>query len=229
MVSIMTETGVLSQNIKKQIAGNLLELSSVKGNLLSASGDREIKSLYVTSCHPQEGKTTYAMSMAYALSNEAYEKVLLVDGNFQSPKIHSLFNISSDPGLSDLLVAKTAYDEAVRKTEYENLDIIPIGSELPNILDVLTSREFNLELSSLKETSDNDYVIFDGHSLFGTSDASVVSRFFDGIILVVECEKTRWEVVQLAKEKLTKAGGNIIGVVMNKRKYYIPKVLYGKD
>jgi hypothetical protein len=45
---------------------------------------------------------------------------------------------------------------------------------------------------------------------------------------VAECEKTKWEILDLAKAKITNVNGKILGVVLNKRQYYIPAGLYGK-
>jgi Mrp family chromosome partitioning ATPase len=73
-----------------------------------------------------------------------------------------------------------------------------------------------------------DYVVFDGDSLLTSSNASMIVKHFDGVVLVVECERTKWEVLRLAREKVQNVGGNVLGVVLNKRRYYIPRGLYGK-
>ena len=163
--------------------------------------------------------------MAYALSSESSANVLLVDGNFTSPKIHDLYNVSLDPGFSDLLSSRASVEEAVRSTEDERLAILPHGASAGSFLDLYRSQAFEQQFTSL--VGNFDYVIYDGHSILGRSDASMIARHFDGVVLVVECEKTRWEVAQMAKERISKAGGDILGVVMNKRKYYIPQALYG--
>jgi Mrp family chromosome partitioning ATPase len=73
-----------------------------------------------------------------------------------------------------------------------------------------------------------DYVVFDGDSAMASSEAVILAKQFDGVVFVVECEKTKWEVLELAKEKITNVGGNILGVVLNRRRFYIPRGLYGK-
>jgi len=216
----------LSQNFKTLLMRNLGELSKVQGNILSAAENREIKTIFITSCNSFEGKTVTALSMAYALSTEARAKVLLVDANLYSPKIYELFNLDSAPGLSDLILSNAKYSEAIKKTEYDNLFLMPHGTEISNPLQVFTSQLFENRLGFLKQNF--DYTIFDGPSVLGFSDVSVIARYFDGVIFVIECEKTRWEVLREAKENIEKVGGNILGVVLNKRKYYIPRVLYGK-
>lgn len=217
--------GALDSGVKKLLSQNMGELSGVQGSIVSAAQNREVRSILVTSSRKGEGKTTAAIGLAYGLSSSASADVLLVDGNFTSPKIHTLFNVTSDPGLSDLVGGETRLEEVLRKTEDERLALLPQGASLTTLLDVYRSAGFEETLSSIKKNF--DFVIYDCHSVFGSSDASVVARHFDSIALVVECESTRWEVVQMAKDRLESAGGNILGVVLNKRKYYIPQVFYG--
>ena len=223
----MNAVGVLNENLKSAIFKNLKELSTIEGNIASFASDKQlIKTILVTSCSPLEGKTVSSISMALALSIEANAKVVLIEGNMSSPRIHELFNIDTVPGLSDLLISRANLNETMRKTEFKNLTIIPSGSDISKKLDVFETERLQDLLGSLKK--DFDYVIVDGQSVSGSSDVSIISKYFDGIVFVVECEKTRWEVLQQSKEKIKGVGGKILGVVLNKRIYYIPEKLYGK-
>jgi protein-tyrosine kinase len=222
----MNESGILNEDLKLKIFDNLKELSTIEGNILSAAREREVKTILITSCNPLEGKTITAISMAFALATKSNYRVILVDGNLQSPRIHELFNVGPFPGLSELLTLKAEIKEVATGTDFGNLVIIPHGSDDYKKLDSFDSETFKDKLNYMKQNS--DYVIFDAQSVSGTSDVPLISKYFDGIILVVECEKTRWEVLQQAKEKIISIGGNILGVVLNKRIYYIPVKLYGK-
>jgi len=224
----MSNKGVLTKELNAMLEQQRLgELSAVESNIVSAAGDKTIKTIFVTSCYSNEGKTTGAISTAYALANKSNSKVLLVDGNFNSPIIHDSFNLNVSPGLSDYLVSGTRGNEILRDTEIENLTVVTNGTKVSNMLENYKSEAFKEKLLTLGEGY--DYIVFDGYSVFGSVDASIVARYFDGIILVVECEKTRWEVVQQAKERLMNVGGNIIGVTLNRRKYYIPGKLYARS
>lgn len=92
----------------------------------------------------------------------------------------------------------------------------------PNILEGGRLEKFLLEYGE-----QFDHIIMDGHSLTG-ADTSMVASKFDGIALVVECEKTKWEIVKEASQKMTLTGGNVLGVILNRRKFYIPKFVYKK-
>ena len=223
----MNAVGVLNENLKAAIFKNQKELSTIEGNIASFTSNKQpIKTILVTSCSPLEGKTVSSISMALALSIEANAKVVLIEGNMSSPRIHELFNIDTVPGLSDLLISRANLNEIMRKTEFHNLTIIPSGSQISKKLDVFEIERLQDLIGSLKK--DFDYVIVDGQSVSGSSDVSIVSKYFDGIVFVVECEKTRWEVLQQSKEKIKGVGGKILGVVLNKRVYYIPQKVYGK-
>lgn len=218
--------GMLDGKIQEILSLNIGSLAGVQGSVVSASGNRDIKSVLVTSCNRQEGKTLTAISMASALANQSGADVLLIDGNMHAPMIHQSFNVSVDPGFTDILTARTSIEEGLRKTEDDRLVILPIGATPNSLAGQQRSGEIAGQLQNIGQHF--DYVIYDGPSIFEASDPSTIARHFDGIVLVVECERTRWEVVQDAKERLLKAGGDILGVVLNKRQYYIPKAFYGR-
>jgi capsular exopolysaccharide synthesis family protein len=219
---------MLTGEMKSLVLENAPELARIEGSLTSAAGKKRARTILVTSCSAGEGKTAAAVSMAYSLSSKAGTKVVLVDANLQAPKIHEIFGIPQSPGLSDVLATRVQLQEVIRGTERDNLMMVTSGSALTETAgsDKEASFPENLALLIVKEQF--DYVIVDGGPVFGASDALVMCRHFDGVVLVVECEKTRWEALQQAKEAVQNAGGEILGVVLNKRKYYIPKQIYGK-
>jgi capsular exopolysaccharide synthesis family protein len=224
--TLVGTTAALSENIKGLIERNAAELSTIEGNMLSVAQNRRVKTLLFTSCNHGEGKTIAAVSMSYALSKLTNSKILLIDGNLHKPALHDLFNISRAPGFSDLLIKGADYESVLRPAEFKNLSIMPCGAETANPLDVYKAATFKEKLDHYKEQY--DFVIVDGHSMSSSSGAAVTARHFDGVVMVIECEKTRWEVFATAREKIEKVGGTLLGTVLNKRKYYIPQFLYGK-
>jgi Mrp family chromosome partitioning ATPase len=71
-----------------------------------------------------------------------------------------------------------------------------------------------------------DLILVDSSSASSSPDGIEISRRVDGVVLVVEAEKTRWQVVENLKEKIENSGGNILGMVFNKRRLYIPESIY---
>lgn len=218
--------GKLDPQMQSLVSLNMGVLAGIQGSIISASANRQVKTILVTSCNRREGKTLTAICSAFALSGNANADVLLVDGNFSAPKLHEHFSAPLSPGFSHLLEAKMEAKDVLVKTAYQRLLLLPQGGTSISLTDLYRSKNFETQISWFK--SNFDYVIYDGSSIFGASDASAIARYFDGIVLVVECERTRWEVLRDASERITKAGGQILGVVLNKRHYYIPKAFYGR-
>jgi protein-tyrosine kinase len=224
VISANENSGVLQENIKEILARAHGELLAIKGNLLSSAKGKEIKTILVTSSKPAEGKTVSAINLALGLA-EANDKVVLLDGNLHNPCLHKIFNVSNSPGLLDFLMSNNGFNEKfLRETELQRLSIMPCGTNTEHSVDIYKTETFKVKLDSIKQNF--DYVILDGPSILSSSDVQLIASLFDGIIIVVECENTKWEVVQQAKVKLDNVSGNILGVVMNKRQYYIPRTFY---
>lgn len=216
--------GELQAGLKDILAQNLGALAGVQGSIVSAAENREVHTILVTSSNRGEGKTVTATGMAYSLANHGNAQVLLVDGNFAAPTLHEHFSIPRQPGLSEFLTTDIGLEDVACPTDDPRIMILPNGDSRLTLFDITRAQPFVQRLASLKGKF--DYVIWDGSAVFSSSDASIVASLFDGVLLVVECERTRWEVVQDAKERLTKAGGKILGVALNRRRYYIPKAIY---
>jgi protein-tyrosine kinase len=230
----------LSKKYEKRITDNLKELSMVEGNLLGAIesqkeneadtkeslSEPQCVAAYVTSCFNLEGKTTAALSMAYALAVNNIKRVLLVDGNSRAPKLHEYFETDIAPGLTDLFESQeTNISSVVRTTEYPNLFLMTFGNASDQRSSLFTP-ENKEKFESLKQSF--DYIIFDGNSMFGSAESALVAKNFDGVVITVNAENTKWEVVQQTIEKVQNLNGTVFGVILNNRKYYLPKELYGK-
>ncbi len=219
------ERGRFDETVKPIITRNVRELSSVKGNLLSASGGTKLRTLMVTSSVGKEGKTVAGISLAYALSVLGGARTLLVDGNILHPNLHTLFNVEPAPGLMEAVYSGKCDETAFRRTEFNNLTLLPQGGDRSHWLELFESDRFGTCLKQLSEKF--DFVILEAPPVLASSEVSVIAPLFDGILFVVRCETTKWEVVQLSVDKITAVGGKVLGSVLNRRKFYIPKIFYG--
>lgn len=205
------------------LQNNMGQLAMIQGNVQSSS--RDVKTIYVTSCFNQEGKTRAAIEMAHGLAiNDA--RVLLVDGNPRNPALHGKYNMADKPGLMDVLFLETELTEAAHTTKYPHLSVMPFGEGPEGRPNMLRDKALAKLLASVGDRW--DFVVMDGHSQMGSSDAPIIASMFDGTAIVVECEKTKWEVVQSATRKITSLGGQPLGLILNKRRYYVPDFLYGQ-
>jgi Mrp family chromosome partitioning ATPase len=204
----------------KQLESNFRELMLVEANINTLTKKGNL--IYVSSCSDQSGKTISAISAAYGLTFYSHKNVLIMDGNLTNPQLHQLFGITPDPGFKDVCAGIASIDDVILPTRHKNLSVMTIGNmDLPPGSDSCV-RQIIAELSP-----NFDYVICDGSSILTSSVALRNIPAFDAVLIVIECEKTRLEVLQLAEEKIQKSGGpTSIGVVFNRRKYYIPSIVY---
>jgi len=217
---------MLSSELSRIISANQASLSSLEGDLLGTACGKPVKTILVTSCRPKEGKTTSAATMAHTLATVVGKKVLLVDAHLSAPVIHDLFGLKKSPGLTDFLLYRAGEKETIQSTEIDRLKIMTCGSSSEDPAEIFHADGFPAKLAFL--CAQFDYVLFDTGSVLASSDVALMARHFDGVVFVAECEKTKWEILDLAKEKITNVNGKILGVILNKRQYYIPAGLYGK-
>lgn len=216
-------------SLKRIIENNRVGLGTIEGNLLSAAGGKDIRTLFVTSARPREGKTSTAASLAYGLSVNSGDPILLIEGSTTHPCFHQLFSLDDKkPGFADYLLERASLEQVVQPTEFDGIMVIPGGNSGADKdwRGALKEDVFKVKLADLKKNY--AYVVFDGDALFASSVPSIQARHFDGVILTVECGKTKWEVLNLAREKISNTGANVVGVVLNKREYAIPSKVYSK-
>jgi capsular exopolysaccharide synthesis family protein len=220
---------MLSEEFSRIIEANQSGLAAIEGNLLSSAQGAKVKSLFITSSRPGEGKTTAAVMLAHALATTTPDSVVIVDGNFAKPRIHEAFQLKPDaPGFGDVLTGKASLEQVIQKTGIDRLSAITAGKHENKSLQagIIPAAACQEQLQKLG--AQFNYVIFDGDSVFTSSNSAVLSRYFDGVALVAECERTKWEVVDLARQKIVGVGGRVIGVILSKRNYYIPSGLHEK-
>jgi len=198
-------------------------LAGLQGSLLSAAKGKPARTLLITSARDHEGKSTVSVGIAAALARLAHAKVLLVDSNFRRPALAALFGLSSAPGLREFLM-DAPLEQVVQKTSVPRLSLLATGGGGSMAgLQARLSRRFHMLYEEF------DYVVFDGDSTLSSSEAALLAQHVDGVVLVAECEQTKWEILALCKERLSRLGGRVLGAVLNKRQYYIPEVFYEKS
>lgn len=205
-----------------------MQLGSVATTLIKLRQDQLLDSIIITSCSPGEGKTSVAIQLARAAATEAQLRVLLIDFNPINPVLASLFDVTSTPGFSDYLDGDATAKEVIQRTLPGEPDLIPYGNTRGGLLTRYNPPQLKEKITALSmlEECRYDLIVLDGPSSFREPDLSLTASVFDGIILVIECERTRWEVVRHYQKILQDAKANLIGTVLNKRKYYIPRGLY---
>lgn len=179
----------------------------------------------VTSCHNGEGVSTISAYLAAVLADRGDGRVLLVDTNFQDPLASRIFGVDNSPGLADMLVSGQSQSSIIQPSQVNNLDLLCAGQADESInRHIFESKAFSDLLAYLK--NEYSFILFDTPAVWEESHAVILGGLLDSVILVVAAEETRWEVAYRAKDRLTKAGANLLGGILNKRRFYVPKRLY---
>jgi polysaccharide biosynthesis transport protein len=186
---------------------------NLRTNVLFSSTEEGGRTLVVTSTGPGEGKTMIACNLSLALA-QAGQRVLLLDGDMRKPKVHTLFDESQTPGLSNVLVGNARASEAVRKTLVQNLWLLLAGVAPPNPAELLGSQRFRDFLATLQEHF--DWVVIDTPPVMAVTDAALVSHVANGVAFVIAAEQTSKHTANAALEQLEAAKARFLGGILNK-------------
>ncbi len=208
----------LPEKAHRQFNRNFTEFSLAESNLRALG--QTACTVYCTSCFRKEGKTTSAVGIAFGLSEFGQCNVLLIDSNYEQPQLGRVFNVQEKPGLQQLLADTAKPEDTILPTAYPHLYLLTAGEGTKLSVDA----EFSKLLTEFK--SNFDFVLIDGKALFASAEATNITAVMDAFLMIVKCEETKWEVVQLAYDKLKKSGTEQGGIVLNQRRYYLPKLIY---
>jgi capsular exopolysaccharide synthesis family protein len=185
----------------------------VRTNLLFMSPDRPARTLLVTSAGPQEGKSLSSISLALTMAQSG-SRVLLVDTDMRRPRMHKVFGLpSGGVGLTTAIAGEVPTLEAVRRTEHENLYLLPCGPMPPNPAELLQTERFRQIVAELAQNFDK--VIFDSPPIGAVTDPLVLSQVTDGVVLVAKSHKTSRDMLRRAQRQLQDLSATLLGCLLN--------------
>ena len=192
-------------------------LRTIRTNLQFSNVDKQMKKIMITSSMPGEGKSFTSANLATAFAQDG-AKVIMIDCDMRKGRLHKIFEISNSKGLSNLLIdnIEKNYKKYIKKTNIENLSIIPSGMIPPNPSELLNS-EANKKLISILE-KEYDYVIFDCVPINGLPDSLIMANLVNKAIIVCAAGVTPTELLQKTKTSLENVDAEIAGIVINKTK-----------
>ena len=173
-------------------------------------------SLVITSSGPDEGKSTVAVNLAFAMGQIEDVRVLLLDADLRNSHRGSLFLLKDDGirGLGDFLDGDAEFDEVIHHSGESNLWTIPPGKVTANPSELLSSRRMKLLLEKCRTAG--YFVIMDTPPVTLFSDAVILGSQADGVMLIVGAGQADREACQLAAHRIVQAGGRLLGVVLQK-------------
>jgi capsular exopolysaccharide synthesis family protein len=185
----------------------------LRTNLQFCGVSRPMTRLMVTSAVPGEGKTTTACNLAIAMA-QAGKQVILCDTDLRRPSIARVLGISSEIGLTSLLLDRALpIERALVDGPVAGLRLLLSGPLPPNPGELVGSEAMKERVAQLEPLA--DLIVFDSPAMLGVADPTNLAMHTDGILLVVAAGRTRRELVSRAKATLEQVGSPIVGVVLN--------------
>jgi capsular exopolysaccharide synthesis family protein len=194
----------------------------IRTRILFSIADTQPKSILMASATEQEGKTLTSANLAVIMAKTG-SRVLLMDCDMRKPRLNKIFGSDRDKGVSNVLVNDCSFTDAVQETGIDNLNLIPCGHIPPNPSELLGSKAMKELLVSLYDKYDR--IVIDSSPVTAVTDAVVLSKVVDGVVLVVQANKTDREVVRRSVEQLVAVKAQMLGVILNRfdidlNKYY---------
>ena len=185
--------------------------------------DRGAKTSLFCGALADEGVTTTLANVGQYFAQAAGCRTLLIDANLRRPFLHSRFNLPETEGLADVICGKISLDKSIKKAG-NNLDVIVAGKTSLNPVTLLSS---HVMADILKEAKNRyDLVLVDSPALNEFRDALIIGPYLDTVTLVINERKTRRQVVKAAIAPFERSKTNVIGALLNKRTFPIPKGIY---
>lgn len=209
---------------QKWIQSDVERYEEIKVRLSTLYPKNDLKTIMLTGTTHEQGVTTTAISFASSLARNNHNKVLIIDANIRTPRLNEVFDVEDDKGLVDIV--KDKEKNVIRKTNIgkNQLYYITSGKNYLEPQSLYNSETFDLLLRTCQENF--DYIIVDTSPVTVFPETKILCNKVDGIILVLESGQTKKQVARKAKKEIEESGGKILGIVVNRRKYYIPEWLY---
>lgn len=200
---------------------------SLRTNLQFSGIDAPLKTVLVTSASPADGKSSVVANLATVIA-QSDKDVVVVDGDMRRPTLHKLFKLSNRIGLSDYFIrTPDKLTGVVKKTKVNGLNIITSGSLPPNPSELLSSTKMQDVLNLLGKHF--DMVLLDSPPLLAVTDALVLAKNVDGVVVVVDPKKTKRGAIRQALEQLQRIDARVLGVVLNNIKIKRSSYYYNRD
>jgi len=185
---------------------------SLRTNLMFSDVDGRLRAIAFASPTEKEAKSQTLANLAVTLA-QSERTTLLVDADLRRPTQHSLWGASNDKGLTDMFLQEGAFENPpVQATPVDGLGLLTSGPLPPNPSDVLASRKMEAVIERLLGLA--EVVLFDVPPILAVSDAAILGRKIDGVVLVTKVGVTRRDQAARARDALISVHVRLLGVVL---------------
>lgn len=193
---------------------------TLRTNLIFSQAVRSLRTIVVTSAAPSEGKTTTSSNLAVTFAQQGL-RVLLVDCDLRKARLHKVFGVPREPGLTQLVLAHNAVTEVIHSTPVDGLYVMASGTLPPNPSELVGGPRMANVLKAL--SAEFDLVVLDTPPLTAAADAAILGKSADGVLVVVRAGQTERGAAQHAVGQLNNVGARILGAVLNDPDAKVPR------
>jgi len=187
------------------------EFRTLRSRLYTFREKMPLKTLLVTSALPKEGKTFTCANLAQVLVRQHGRRVLLIDADLRGPRLHMMLGTTAGPGLSDYLQGRADEFSIMQRGPQENLFFIPSGTEIEDPSELVANGRLKTLLQRIEPLF--DWIIVDSPPAVPVSDASVLAKSCDGVLIVVRSASTPADVARRARQEFPDQ--LLVGVILN--------------
>ena len=187
------------------------EFRTLRSRLYHLREKMTLKKLLITSALPKEGKSFTSSNLAQVLVRQHGRRALLIDADLRAPRLHMMLGTTNEPGLSDYLSGTKDEFSIMQRGPLENLFFIPSGTAASNPAELIGNGRLKNLLQRVEPLF--DWIIVDSPPAIPVSDASVLAKACDGILIVVRSNSTPFDVARKARQEFPEEC--LVGVVLN--------------
>lgn len=187
--------------------------NSLRGSLIYSTPGGLPKVMLITSAQPSEGKSTTSMAVATGLARMG-KTVILIDADMRRPSLHRQIDSDNAEGLSSLLTSGMSPMDVMRATSQPNLSVITSGPVPPSPTELISSTRMREMINQLAQRFDT--VLIDCPPVLGLADAPMMAAIVDGVVFVVEADRSRHGSLKTALRRLRSVAPNLLGGVLTK-------------
>ncbi len=187
------------------------EYRTLRSRLYSLREKMPLKKVLVTSALPKEGKSFTSANLAQVIVRQHGRRALLIDADLRGPQLHRMLGTVQGPGLSDYLQGKNDEFSIMQRGPLENLFFIPGGSGIDDPAELIGNGRLKVLLQRVEPLF--DWIVIDSPPAVAVSDASVLAKSCDGVLIVVRSASTPFDLARKARAEFPEQV--LVGVVLN--------------
>lgn len=187
------------------------QFRTLRSHLYQLREKQSLRKILVASSVPREGRSFVAANLAQVLARQPRCRVLLIDADLRSPRLHLALGTPPTPGLSEYLLGETEEFGIIQTGQMENLFFVASGRPVSGQTEIVCNGRLKFLLHRLEPLF--DWIVIDSPAAIAVSDAGLIANFCDGVLMVVRSNSTPFDIVRKARQKFNDE--RVLGVVLN--------------